>query len=153
MKDTKVLPTFSDPPLGGLLSLSQLCHPRDSQCRTLGCLQTSGGSQSQRGAESAFQGAGSTAQTRAALSSSPGASRVRGLGDERGGSRRGLSPPGAGVPPRLLQRDPQTPQIDPVTGMVMNLTDLKEYMEEAIMKPLDHKNLDLDVPYFADVVR
>ncbi|TEA34646.1 hypothetical protein DBR06_SOUSAS39110014 [Sousa chinensis] len=42
--------------------------------------------------------------------------------------------------------------IDPVTGMVMNLTDLKEYMEEAIMKPLDHKNLDLDVPYFADVV-
>uniref|UniRef100_A0ABK0KZU1 6-pyruvoyl tetrahydrobiopterin synthase n=2 Tax=Rattus norvegicus TaxID=10116 RepID=A0ABK0KZU1_RAT len=43
-------------------------------------------------------------------------------------------------------------RIDPVTGMVMNLTDLKEYMEEAIMKPLDHKNLDLDVPYFADVV-
>ncbi|VCW97184.1 unnamed protein product [Gulo gulo] len=36
--------------------------------------------------------------------------------------------------------------------MVMNLADLKEYMEEAIMKPLDHKNLDLDVPYFADVV-
>ncbi|EHB18701.1 6-pyruvoyl tetrahydrobiopterin synthase [Heterocephalus glaber] len=24
--------------------------------------------------------------------------------------------------------------------------------EEAIIKPLDHKNLDLDVPYFADVV-
>nr|KAF6438783.1 6-pyruvoyltetrahydropterin synthase [Molossus molossus] len=43
-------------------------------------------------------------------------------------------------------------KIDPVTGMVMNLTDLKEYMEEAIMKPLDHKNLDLDVPYFADTV-
>uniref|UniRef100_A0A452TW11 6-pyruvoyl tetrahydrobiopterin synthase n=2 Tax=Ursus TaxID=9639 RepID=A0A452TW11_URSMA len=41
---------------------------------------------------------------------------------------------------------------DPITGMVMNLTDLKEYMQEAIMKPLDHKNLDLDVPYFADVV-
>ncbi|KAB0372506.1 hypothetical protein FD755_016298 [Muntiacus reevesi] len=43
-------------------------------------------------------------------------------------------------------------EIDPVTGMVMNFTDLKEYMEEAIMKPLDHKNLDLDVPYFADIV-
>ncbi|XP_047375596.1 6-pyruvoyl tetrahydrobiopterin synthase isoform X1 [Sciurus carolinensis] len=43
-------------------------------------------------------------------------------------------------------------EINPVTGMVMNLTDLKKYMEEAIMKPLDHKNLDLDVPYFADVV-
>lgn len=25
--------------------------------------------------------------------------------------------------------------------------------QEAIMKPLDHKNLDRDVPYFADVVR
>ncbi|KAL7869124.1 hypothetical protein AOLI_G00131120 [Acnodon oligacanthus] len=43
-------------------------------------------------------------------------------------------------------------KIDQDTGMVMNLTDLKQYIEEAIMKPLDHKNLDLDVPYFADVV-
>ncbi|KAI5282507.1 6-pyruvoyl tetrahydrobiopterin synthase isoform X2 [Manis pentadactyla] len=43
-------------------------------------------------------------------------------------------------------------EIDPVTGMVMNLTDLKKHMEEAIMKPLDHKNLDLDVPYFTDTV-
>ena len=43
-------------------------------------------------------------------------------------------------------------EIDPVTGMVMNLTDLKEYMEEAIMKSLDHMNLDLDVPFFTDVV-
>ncbi|XP_017943939.2 6-pyruvoyl tetrahydrobiopterin synthase [Manacus vitellinus] len=43
-------------------------------------------------------------------------------------------------------------QIDPVSGMVMNLTDLKEYMQEAIMEPLDHKNLDKDVPYFAEVV-
>ena len=25
-------------------------------------------------------------------------------------------------------------------------------IKEAIMKPLDHKNLDLDVPYFADIV-
>ncbi|NXD29968.1 PTPS synthase, partial [Spelaeornis formosus] len=43
-------------------------------------------------------------------------------------------------------------QIDPVSGMVMNLTDLKEYMQEAIMEPLDHKNLDKDVPYFSEVV-
>ncbi|KAG5193538.1 hypothetical protein MJG53_019630 [Ovis ammon polii x Ovis aries] len=42
-------------------------------------------------------------------------------------------------------------EIDPVTGMVMNLTDTKEYMEKAIMKPLGHKNLDLDVPYFTDI--
>ncbi|NXY13526.1 PTPS synthase, partial [Atrichornis clamosus] len=45
-----------------------------------------------------------------------------------------------------------SPQIDPVSGMVMNLTDLKEYMQEAIMEPLDHKNLDKDVPYFSEVV-
>ncbi|NWQ58963.1 PTPS synthase, partial [Neopipo cinnamomea] len=43
-------------------------------------------------------------------------------------------------------------QIDPVSGMVMNLTDLHKYMQEAIMEPLDHKNLDKDVPYFAKVV-
>ena len=30
----------------------------------------------------------------------------------------------------------------------MNLTDLKEVMNECIMKPLDHKNIDMDVPYF-----
>lgn len=43
----------------------------------------------------------------------------------------------------------------PVTedrGMVMNIQELKEYMDTAIMKPLDHKNLDKDVPYFANVV-
>ncbi|XP_056627314.1 6-pyruvoyl tetrahydrobiopterin synthase [Triplophysa dalaica] len=43
-------------------------------------------------------------------------------------------------------------KIDKNTGMVMNLTDLKKIIEETIMKPLDHKNLDLDVPYFANVV-
>ncbi|KAJ7304934.1 hypothetical protein JRQ81_010620 [Phrynocephalus forsythii] len=43
-------------------------------------------------------------------------------------------------------------KIDPTTGMVINLTDLKKYMEEAIMQPLDHKNLDKDVPYFTNVV-
>eukprot|EP00076_Gallus_gallus_P011339 XP_004948195.1 6-pyruvoyl tetrahydrobiopterin synthase isoform X4 [Gallus gallus] len=65
-------------------------------------------------------------------------------------------------------------EIDPVSGMVINLTDLKEYMQgrlyisvqtaawcmllepghfslqQAIMEPLDHKNLDKDVPYFAE---
>ncbi|XP_013388313.1 6-pyruvoyl tetrahydrobiopterin synthase [Lingula anatina] len=42
--------------------------------------------------------------------------------------------------------------VDPVTGMVMNLTDLKKYMQLAIMNNLDHKNLDKDVPFFKDVV-
>ncbi|XP_032393991.1 6-pyruvoyl tetrahydrobiopterin synthase [Etheostoma spectabile] len=43
-------------------------------------------------------------------------------------------------------------KIDSLTGMVMNLTDLKRCIEEVIMVPLDHKNLDKDVPYFANVV-
>lgn len=32
----------------------------------------------------------------------------------------------------------------------MNMTVLNKYMEEAIDKPLDHKNLDKDVEYFRD---
>ncbi|KAM4525172.1 6-pyruvoyl tetrahydrobiopterin synthase [Odontesthes bonariensis] len=42
-------------------------------------------------------------------------------------------------------------KIDRLTGMVMNLTDLKKYIEKVIMTPLDHRNLDKDVPYFASV--
>uniref|UniRef100_A0A8C0FXN5 6-pyruvoyltetrahydropterin synthase n=1 Tax=Chelonoidis abingdonii TaxID=106734 RepID=A0A8C0FXN5_CHEAB len=36
--------------------------------------------------------------------------------------------------------------------MVINLKDWKEYTQERIMKLLDHKKLDQDVAYFADVV-
>uniref|UniRef100_A0A2K5F1Q1 6-pyruvoyl tetrahydrobiopterin synthase n=1 Tax=Aotus nancymaae TaxID=37293 RepID=A0A2K5F1Q1_AOTNA len=36
-------------------------------------------------------------------------------------------------------------EIDPVTGMVMNLADRKKYMEDVIMQPFDHKNLNMDV--------
>lgn len=36
--------------------------------------------------------------------------------------------------------------------MVMNVADLKQYIEIAVMEPLDHKNLDMDVPYFKDHV-
>ena len=42
--------------------------------------------------------------------------------------------------------------VDPVTGMVMNITDLSRYMNNVIMDRLDHKNLDKDVPYFKNVV-
>lgn len=38
--------------------------------------------------------------------------------------------------------------IEKKTGMVMNISELKEHMENAIMKPLDHKNLDKDVDFF-----
>lgn len=43
--------------------------------------------------------------------------------------------------------------VEKATGMVMNITDLKEYMEQAIMQPLDHKNLDMDVEFFKNLVR
>lgn len=43
--------------------------------------------------------------------------------------------------------------VEKSTGMVMNITDLKEYMDQAVMKPLDHKNLDMDVEFFKNVVR
>ena len=42
--------------------------------------------------------------------------------------------------------------VDHDTGMVMNLTDVKKIINESVMKPLDHKNLDKDVPYFKNVV-
>jgi len=40
--------------------------------------------------------------------------------------------------------------VDPYTGMVMNLTELKKHIH-SVLEPLDHKNLDLDVPYFVNV--
>ena len=42
--------------------------------------------------------------------------------------------------------------LDPKTGMVMNIADLKVVMNKAFMETLDHKNLDKDVPYFKDCV-
>lgn len=38
--------------------------------------------------------------------------------------------------------------VEKKTGMVMNITELKDHMDHAIMKPLDHKNLDADVDFF-----
>lgn len=111
MKDTKAPPTFSDGPLGGLPTYPNSSYPRGSQYGAPYCLQTSRGGQSQRGAESASQDAGRTAQPRDALPPSPAARRRRRRGDEHGGCRRGRAPTGASVPPRLLQRDPPTPQV------------------------------------------
>ncbi|XP_011299871.1 6-pyruvoyl tetrahydrobiopterin synthase [Fopius arisanus] len=42
--------------------------------------------------------------------------------------------------------------VDPKTGMVMNISDLKVYMHKVLMDQLDHKNIDKDVPHFANVV-
>lgn len=37
---------------------------------------------------------------------------------------------------------------DPVTGMVINLTELKDVLEQEIMARFDHKDLNDDTPYF-----
>ncbi|XP_007422688.1 6-pyruvoyl tetrahydrobiopterin synthase-like [Python bivittatus] len=42
-------------------------------------------------------------------------------------------------------------KIDPISGMLMNIYKLQEYMQVAITESLDHKNLDQDVDYFASV--
>lgn len=41
--------------------------------------------------------------------------------------------------------------VDPDTGMVVNLITVKDCIQN-ILKELDHKNLDLDVEYFKNVV-
>lgn len=38
-------------------------------------------------------------------------------------------------------------KIDPETGFVMNFTDLKRILKEKIINIVDHKNLNLDIPF------
>lgn len=40
-------------------------------------------------------------------------------------------------------------EIDPVTGMIINLYDLKQHLWD-VLKEFDHKNLNLDTPYFSN---
>lgn len=40
-------------------------------------------------------------------------------------------------------------EIDPITGMVVNLFDLKRVLLD-VLEEFDHKNLNLDMPYFKD---
>jgi 6-pyruvoyltetrahydropterin/6-carboxytetrahydropterin synthase len=37
------------------------------------------------------------------------------------------------------------------TGMIVNLTDLDRILKEEVDRPLDHRNLNLDVPEFAGI--
>lgn len=41
--------------------------------------------------------------------------------------------------------------VDPVTGMVVNLYDLKQVLEQVLIE-FDHKHLNLDTPYFATLI-
>jgi 6-pyruvoyltetrahydropterin/6-carboxytetrahydropterin synthase len=42
-------------------------------------------------------------------------------------------------------------EIQPETGMVVNLTDLDRILKQEVDTPLDHKNLNFDIPEFAKV--
>ncbi len=41
---------------------------------------------------------------------------------------------------------------DPRTGMVLNLVDLKEAMSEGVLKWVDHKHLNHDVPWLTGII-
>ncbi len=43
-------------------------------------------------------------------------------------------------------------EVDPATGYVIDLKSLKELIEERVLRRLDHKNLNLDVPDFARTI-
>jgi len=40
--------------------------------------------------------------------------------------------------------------LDPDTGFVMNFKDLKQIVKEEVLEAVDHKNLNLDVPFMKD---
>jgi len=42
--------------------------------------------------------------------------------------------------------------IDPETGYVLDINVLKQLVEEKLLVQLDHRNLNLDVPYFHEVI-
>ena len=44
-----------------------------------------------------------------------------------------------------------TGQIDPETGFVINLDELKKIIQDEVEEYLDHKNLNTDIPEFQNV--
>ncbi len=40
--------------------------------------------------------------------------------------------------------------IDPRTGMTINISDLKVLIDRHVLSVLDHRNIDLDVPFFRE---
>ena len=47
---------------------------------------------------------------------------------------------------------PSTGEIDPDTGYVLDLNMLKDLAQERLLSHLDHRNLNLDVPWFRDLI-
>ena len=42
--------------------------------------------------------------------------------------------------------------VNPLTGMIMNLEDLKDCMQKVLMDKMDHKNIDQQIDYFHTTV-
>lgn len=42
-----------------------------------------------------------------------------------------------------------TGSVEESTGMLINISELKNIIQEKVLSVLDHKNLDLDVPFFS----
>lgn len=42
--------------------------------------------------------------------------------------------------------------IDPQTGFVLDLKDLRVLVEKSVIDDLDHRNLNIDVPWMADII-
>jgi 6-pyruvoyltetrahydropterin/6-carboxytetrahydropterin synthase len=45
-----------------------------------------------------------------------------------------------------------TGEVDPDTGYVFDMKKLKEIIDEHVVSRYDHRNLNLDIPYFKDVI-
>ena len=45
-----------------------------------------------------------------------------------------------------------TGEVNPYSGYVLDLNVLKRIAEERVLRHLDHRNLNLDVPWFADLI-
>lgn len=43
-------------------------------------------------------------------------------------------------------------EIDPATGYVLDINRLKTIVQECVVRHLDHKNLNLDVPWFRELI-
>ena len=45
-----------------------------------------------------------------------------------------------------------TGEVDPVTGFVVDLKELKEILEREVVEPMDHRHLNKEVPEFAKLM-
>ena len=43
-------------------------------------------------------------------------------------------------------------EVDPQTGFVLDLKDLRLLVEKSVIEDLDHRNLNIDVPWLADII-